>query len=169
MSNCPRCDTTLENTEYLSQPVAACGRCGGRWMTADTLGAVVEAWDPGAEEALEDRGGCQVPLADVREGLRCPDCRAAMEAFNYAGDSGVILDRCPRCGGLWLDRGELEQVLRVAAASRRGLERDAKRFSADLHREEVRQDALEQQDARNSPFPGGTAAASPFLGGAEGP
>jgi Zn-finger nucleic acid-binding protein len=27
----------------------------------------------------------------------------------------IILDRCPDCGGVWLDHDELEALLRVAA------------------------------------------------------
>ena len=30
--------------------------------------------------------------------------------INYAGDSGIFLDRCDSCGGLWLDYLELEKV-----------------------------------------------------------
>jgi uncharacterized protein len=166
MGSCPRCAAALEKAEHLGQPVAACGRCGGRWLTPEALGAVVDAHQAGP---AEEEARLQVPLSEVRESLRCPDCGAPLETFNYAGDSGVILDHCPRCAGVWLDAGELELAARAVAASRRGLDRDRKRFSADLRREEVRQDALEQQDIRTSPSPSGTAADSPLVGGTEGP
>jgi Zn-finger nucleic acid-binding protein len=71
-----------------------------------------------------------------------------MEHVNYAGDSGVLIDRCPGCGGIWLDAGELERARAAVQASRRDLGRDIKRFSGDLHQVEVREDALEQQDNR---------------------
>jgi Zn-finger nucleic acid-binding protein len=71
-----------------------------------------------------------------------------MQPFNYAGDSGVLLDKCPQCGGLWLDAGDLERVLAAVAAAEKDIGRDIKRFSGDLHEAEVRQDALEQRDAR---------------------
>jgi Zn-finger nucleic acid-binding protein len=29
---------------------------------------------------------------------------------NYGGDSGIIVNRCPACGGVWLDRCELESI-----------------------------------------------------------
>ncbi len=29
--------------------------------------------------------------------------------------SGVELDYCPRCRGVWLDRGELDKIIEVAA------------------------------------------------------
>ncbi len=33
-----------------------------------------------------------------------------MSVVNYAGDSGVFVDRCDVCSGLWLDHEELEKV-----------------------------------------------------------
>ena len=33
-----------------------------------------------------------------------------MNPINYAGDSGVVVDRCPSCTGLWLEHSELEKV-----------------------------------------------------------
>ncbi len=41
---------------------------------------------------------------------KCPKCRIALRTLNYAYDSGVMVDRCPQCDGLWLDEGELESL-----------------------------------------------------------
>src|SRR4051812_20320592 len=162
MITCPRCEVELQQGERAGQPVVACPRCGGLRLTVGSLGAIADGWrDAGPRPG--EAAGVQVPLAEAREGLSCPACHEPMEAFNYAGDSGVILDRCRRCGDLWVDGGELELVGRWAAASRQGLEWDRNRLSADLRHEEVRQDALEQQDVRTSPSPSGTAAASPLI------
>lgn len=40
--------------------------------------------------------------------LLCPNCNTSMQ--NVAR-SGVELDMCPSCRGVWLDRGELEKIL----------------------------------------------------------
>lgn len=40
--------------------------------------------------------------------LRCPKCGGEWESFTY---EGFFLDRCRDCGGIWLDRGELEGVI----------------------------------------------------------
>jgi hypothetical protein len=37
----------------------------------------------------------------------CPGCESAMLAVDL---DGVEVDRCPFCGGVWFDRGELERV-----------------------------------------------------------
>lgn len=43
--------------------------------------------------------------------LLCPNCNASMTNVNR---SGVELDMCPTCRGVWLDRGELEKILSSA-------------------------------------------------------
>lgn len=33
---------------------------------------------------------------------------------------GVVVDRCPKSGGIWLDAGELEQIIKNAAPHSKG-------------------------------------------------
>lgn len=40
--------------------------------------------------------------------LVCPNCNVGMTQVHR---SGVELDICPQCRGVWLDRGELEKLL----------------------------------------------------------
>lgn len=40
--------------------------------------------------------------------LVCPNCNVGMTQVQR---SGVELDVCPQCRGVWLDRGELEKLL----------------------------------------------------------
>lgn len=143
MNSCPRCHVPLITEETGDIVMERCDRCGGRWMTPEDLKAVLSLIRLPVEGAPPRIG---IDLTDVQENAVCPRCGVPMEPFNYAGDSGVILDKCKSCGGLWLDKGNLERVLAVVSASEQDLDRDIKRFSADLHEAEVRQDALEQQD-----------------------
>jgi membrane associated rhomboid family serine protease len=51
------------------------------------------------------------PLHKVTEKDKsCPRCYKKLSKFNYSYDSNVILDKCPDCGGIWADKGEVEQV-----------------------------------------------------------
>ncbi len=50
-------------------------------------------------------------------GLVCPKCLGSLEGYSFMG---FFLDRCRACGGVWLDKGELEGILREAARSRFG-------------------------------------------------
>nr|WP_269134464.1 zf-TFIIB domain-containing protein [Spiractinospora alimapuensis] len=40
--------------------------------------------------------------------MTCPKCQGLMQTFDR---QGVHIDRCQSCGGVFLDRGELEQLV----------------------------------------------------------
>lgn len=40
--------------------------------------------------------------------MRCPLCDVPMKEVERRG---VLIDVCPECRGVWLDRGELEKLL----------------------------------------------------------
>lgn len=44
-----------------------------------------------------------------------------MERENVGGANGVSLDRCAKCGALWLDKGEMEKIIAMGAASKADL------------------------------------------------
>ena len=41
-------------------------------------------------------------------GLLCPNCRADLVMSERRG---VEIDYCPKCRGVWLDRGELDKII----------------------------------------------------------
>jgi uncharacterized protein len=49
--------------------------------------------------------------------MQCPVCRVDMERFRRAR---IQIDTCPRCRGVWLDRGELDEILRRSHAEDAG-------------------------------------------------
>lgn len=48
--------------------------------------------------------------------MNCPRCLCPM--FELDRD-GITVDRCDRCRGIWLDRGELEKLLAGSHSERR--------------------------------------------------
>jgi hypothetical protein len=40
--------------------------------------------------------------------LKCPFCETVM---NKVERGDVIIDRCPNCLGIWLDKGELDKIV----------------------------------------------------------
>jgi Zn-finger nucleic acid-binding protein len=42
------------------------------------------------------------------QGLACPACRVDLVMAERAG---VEIDYCPKCRGVWLDRGELDKII----------------------------------------------------------
>ena len=67
--------------------------------------------------------------------LLCPNCNTSMQAV---ARSGVELDMCPQCRGVWLDRGELEKILagaREGQAESRDAQERFEREVGDFHRD----------------------------------
>lgn len=46
--------------------------------------------------------------------MKCPRCETA--SLLEKDREGVVVDACPQCRGLWLDRGELEKLIVKATA-----------------------------------------------------
>lgn len=52
---------------------------------------------------------CFEPLVEVTMALDCPRCREIkLEEIEV---EEVLIDRCPRCGGLWFDHNEIRGIL----------------------------------------------------------
>lgn len=56
----------------------------------------------------------QTVEADAREkrAQTCPKCSGSLEKYRFMG---FVLDRCESCEGIWLEKGEMEAILRRAA------------------------------------------------------
>lgn len=49
--------------------------------------------------------------------MYCPICREV--EMQEVTKQGVLIDVCPRCRGVWLDRGEMEKILSAGREARR--------------------------------------------------
>ncbi len=47
-------------------------------------------------------------------GMPCPVCRVSLVMSER---QGVEIDYCPKCRGVWLDRGELDKIIERSAAA----------------------------------------------------
>lgn len=45
--------------------------------------------------------------------MQCPVCKTVH--LTMADRSGIEIDYCPQCRGVWLDRGELDKIIERAA------------------------------------------------------
>jgi Zn-finger nucleic acid-binding protein len=74
----------------------------------------------------------ELALQKSQRTIHCPKCAAELEAMEYARCSAVLIDACPKCRGIWLDKGELES-LEVFFERARAQASDARRgFFASL-------------------------------------
>jgi Zn-finger nucleic acid-binding protein len=100
---CPRCGSPLT--------ALRCGACGGFWIRQADLEK--EVGEPGLLKRTEAEG-LRGPSATA---IPCPDCGADAKLTRGAlGGPLMVVLRCPRCGGLWLDKGELELLRKIFSA-----------------------------------------------------
>ena len=82
--------------------VDRCPGCQALWFDAAELDrfAAAHAQAPPGEAALPDRG---------IGGHACPRCWP--QPMDFVGWSGMLLDRCDSCGGLFVEAGELRRLM----------------------------------------------------------
>lgn len=107
--HCPKDKGESLVSVVLSGGLAAhhCPVCEGNWIEPETYGA----WRLHQEELLpvpppEDTDvGYDPAPQDARAGL-CPDCKGFLARSRVSVSPPFYVERCSRCGGIWLDRGE---------------------------------------------------------------
>jgi Zn-finger nucleic acid-binding protein len=112
---CPHCQKPLGPVTFQGVTIDVCPGCGGTWLGAGELGSIVEARQARftKEEAVAVAHAAVitgVKLTDSDRSLACPNCGAKTHPVNYGDDSGIIIDECSACGGVWLDKGELDKI-----------------------------------------------------------
>ncbi len=66
--------------------------------------------------------------------MKCPTCVDTMLVMSER--QGVEIDYCPKCRGVWLDRGELDKLLeRAATQSAAAMPAQAAPYPGDRHQQ----------------------------------
>ena len=105
--NCPACHEPLIVLEQDAVEIDYCDTCKGIWLDRGELELLFNA-PQAATMFLETL----MAANDTKESLRkCPICGYQMDKVITSGVNAVLLDRCRRGHGLWLDQGELNRIL----------------------------------------------------------
>jgi Zn-finger nucleic acid-binding protein len=109
---CPDCKVPLYATEYLGVRVDECPECLGRWFDRDELRRAKDHADPDLRWLDFDvfAGEPSDPQACAK-GRDCPRDLVKMGVVVYER-SGVCVDKCGQCLGVWLDHGEFEKIVK---------------------------------------------------------
>lgn len=127
---CPLDKSDLVSLNYEeSVMVDACPICNGVWLDRGELEKIEETFErdhSGELSRIPDYVGRAYEEArqKKRGELLCPVCQVRMEAAEYAYCSQIMIDRCPECGGVWLDRGEVDAIevfFERSKSARRGI------------------------------------------------
>ncbi len=104
---CPACAAPLLSMFYEGVRVRLCGGCNGVFVGHDELKVIVHRQEV---EIPRDRGLVAEQGEEVER--TCPRCAVSMQKPRFRKQ--ITLDRCPQCKGIWLDRGELEDIQLIA-------------------------------------------------------
>lgn len=135
--NCPHCQKPLEPLTFQGVQLETCPTCGGEWLGAGQLGAIVEARNARftREEAVAVAQAAPITgikLTGSDRSLTCPNCGAATHPVNYGDDTGIIIDECAACRGIWLDKGELDKIEELIEGWDDELPEDLARFGPKI-------------------------------------
>jgi len=108
---CPACGRDLVERTVADVTVDICdGGCGGIWFDNQEVRKLDDREEAAGEALLDVRRDPSVTV-DHDAVWGCPRCRhPAMMRHFYSPKRQVELDECPRCGGVWLDAGELATI-----------------------------------------------------------
>ncbi|MFN2167331.1 MAG: zf-TFIIB domain-containing protein [Anaerolineae bacterium] len=123
---CVKCRQVELQDRQMGQVVAgSCPRCHGLWFGRGSLDLALN--QPGLSAAIAAREPC-CPVCNIpvtMEAPRCAGCGATLHRLECPdGDGrlkqvhvgGIIVEVCPLCDGVFLDRGELSKVNQAAQA-----------------------------------------------------
>jgi Zn-finger nucleic acid-binding protein len=104
---CPRCDLALIRRRSGGHDVDVCPECVGVFLDQGEFDDLVaERFEGKRVESMFELIG--EPVSDP---LSCSECHHDMLRVEY---DDVALDRCPECGGIWVDGNERREFARQA-------------------------------------------------------
>ncbi len=123
--NCPRCKTKKlsEKVKVGDVVIDRCSFCGGLWFERDELRLA-------KDKKLKDAKWMDIELRDksldwiefdlwkdeskfkAEKDIKfCPHCKTSLYKINY-GNSGVEIDVCGVCKGIWLERNDFKKIIK---------------------------------------------------------
>lgn len=126
--DCPRDGSTMTENVVGESVLDACGKCGGQFF--DT-GEMYGAFGLKADPALWDRDETAGPVRESH--VKCPRCKKMMLTQDIAHESTKVeIDRCGHCGGIWLDKGEVDSIMAIGAKMAPLVEAEKAKAKAEL-------------------------------------
>lgn len=108
---CPTCDAELKKVQDQDVELDLCqDGCGGIWFDNFELKKFDEPHESMGEHVLnlEISSGIKVDHERKRSCPKCDGIKMIRHYFSVKKD--VEIDECGKCGGIWLDTGELSRI-----------------------------------------------------------
>ena len=109
MPRCPLCKTQCDRIDYEGVSIYNCGSCGGHWLSGARLGVILRRREYELPEPVKQKMMEIADASNTTKKLMCLTCGREMVKEQFKHWPDIQIDRCPKCNGIWLDRGELEK------------------------------------------------------------
>lgn len=107
---CPLCKLPLDKSLLSNVEVDFCPRCYGMWFEENELQLAKDEKDRNLRWLDVDLWKDE-SLFRITSGAKlCPFDRLPLYEVGY-GDSGILVNVCSICQGVWLDRGEFKSII----------------------------------------------------------
>jgi len=153
---CPVCRVPMETMRIEGIEIDVCPSCNGIWLDEGELSALASL-EPKAFEGVEH---ILIPPEEKMEEIRqsanvseriCPRCGVKLYTYRYGGNSDIVIDGCERCGGIWLDAGELKKILDYMDTLKRPLTPEEQAIvNQAIKQSKIRMQEIEDSFARTS-------------------
>ncbi|MCS7165372.1 MAG: zf-TFIIB domain-containing protein [Candidatus Calescibacterium sp.] len=114
--NCPRCRTFGNEVELKQISISeilidVCDECGGIWFDKQELGQAIQTSKEEIQKLTETLSNAIEfdKTKDVE--MNCPKCNDKMFKYRYMYTSNIYIDGCDKCEGVWIDKGELLEII----------------------------------------------------------
>jgi Zn-finger nucleic acid-binding protein len=107
---CPECDLLMQTCKLKQVEIDECPQCKGVWFDSDELRKAKDEADPSLVWRDFDLWKHADRFSISPRARRCPKCGLGMAAVDYA-ETGVAVDCCAACKGVWLDAGEFPRII----------------------------------------------------------
>ena len=107
---CPVCGQNLFVYSIFSMDFEGCPKCKGMWLIKDELRKLKNKVNEGSMRWLNDEIDDMGKTSALVTNRSCVKCKSTKMVSVIFGNSSVIVDWCPQCHGVWLDKGEFEAI-----------------------------------------------------------
>jgi len=108
---CPVCKEPMIVLELSEVEIDYCLKCGGIWLDAGELELLLE----NTEEKGYVLNSFQIADNASEVIRKCPICFKRMYKVWCGKDKAILIDKCPNNDGIWFDRGELYNVIKMGS------------------------------------------------------
>jgi len=106
---CPVCSAAMEKKHVQDVEIDECPECMGAWFQDDELRKAKDSADSDLNWMDFEVWKHADRFKAAPRNVGCPKCSGSLVCADY-DNTGVEIDCCPQCKGIWLDKGEFKKI-----------------------------------------------------------